>query len=444
MPLSFKGGFHIRDYKELTAACEAKPLLPCDLHIFPITQHIGTPLNVLVKPGDYVKVGDKLADAEEYMAVPVHSSVSGTVQKIEKHIHPSGSMVESVFVENDKLYTPSDNIHPIENIDSLSKRELLWVIRDAGIVGLGGAGFPAHVKLDTKNNIKFLIINGAECEPYITADHRRMLENTQDVINGIRVAMKILSLDTAYVGIETNKRDCISAFRQLLRYDNSIRIMSLKPKYPQGAEKMLIKAITGKNVPTGGLPADVGAIVMNIETVYEVGCAFRTGMPLTERIVTISGDAVKNPSNFKVPLGVPASFLFEAAGGFVNPPKKIIMGGPMMGIAQYSLDVPVIKTTSSILAFSEPETVYDSEAPCIRCGKCVEHCPMNLMPNKLSQFSLKGDAESAEKYNILDCMQCGMCSYICPARKNLLANIRNMRPVVLKNIRKRKEAEKNG
>lgn len=444
MSLSFKGGLHIRDYKGLTNSYETKPLLPCDVHIFPIAQHIGAPLKVLVQSGDTVKVGDKLADAEEYMAVPVHSSVSGTVKSINRHITPSGAMIESVFVENDKLYTPSESIAPVKNIDALSKRELLWVVRDAGIVGMGGAGFPAHVKLDAKNGIKFLIINGAECEPYITADHRRMLENTKEIIEGIKIVEKILGINSAYIGIETNKRDCINAFKQLLRYDDSIKIMSLKPKYPQGAEKMLIKAVTGKNVPTGGLPADVGAIVMNIETVYEIERAFSAGMPVTERIVTVSGDAVKNPSNFLVPLGVPASFLFEAAGGFVKEPKKIISGGPMMGFAQYSLDMPVIKTTSSILAFSNPDSVYDPDSPCIRCGKCVAHCPMKLMPNKLSLFAVKGNAEAAEKYNILDCMQCGMCSYVCPAKRNLLANIRKMRPVVLKNIRTKKEAEKNG
>lgn len=443
MPLSFKGGLHIRDYKEFTNSYETKPLMPCDLHIFPITQHIGTPLNVLVKPGDVVKVGDKLADAEDYMAVPVHSSVSGTVQKIDSHLHPSGAMITSVFVENDKLYTPSESIRPVEDIDNLSKRQLLWIVRDAGIVGLGGAGFPAHIKLDTKNNIKFLIINGAECEPYITADHRRMIENTNEVIYGIKIAAKILGLKTSYIGIETNKRECIRAFKQNLRFDDSINIISLQTKYPQGAEKMLIKAITGKNVPINGLPADVGTIVMNVETVYAIGRAFKTGMPLTERIVTVSGDAVKEPSNFIVPFGVPASFLFESAGGFINEPKKIIFGGPMMGISQYSLDVPIIKTTSAVLAFSHPTSVYDAEAPCIRCGKCVIHCPMHLMPNKLSNFSIKGDAESAEKYNILDCIQCGMCSYICPAKKNLLANIRNMRPVVMKNMRQKKEAAKN-
>ena len=442
MALSFKCGLHVRDFKGYTNSCEIKPLLPCDMHIFPTEQHIGAPLNVLVNVGDTVCVGQKLADAEEYMAVPVHSSVSGTVKKIEKYISPSGNTVTSVFVENDKLYTPFKGIKPIKDISALSKREMLWVIRDAGIVGMGGAGFPAHVKLDTDKKIKFLIINGAECEPYITADHRRMLENTEDIIAGIRIVMSILDLKQAYIGIETNKRDCILSFKQLLRYDESIHIMPLKPKYPQGAEKMLIKAITGKNVPTGKLPADIGAIVMNIETVYEISRAFYTGMPLTERIVTVSGDAVNNPSNFLVPLGVPASFLFDAAGGFSKPPKKIIFGGPMMGNSQYSLDVPITKTTSAVLAFSESEQAFYNDMPCIRCGKCVAHCPMGLMPNKLSAFAKAGDTENAEKYNVLDCMQCGMCSYVCPARKDPLGNIRNIRPVVMKNIRERKEAAK--
>lgn len=444
MALSFKGGLHIHDHKKLSNKCETKPLPPCDEHIFPITQHVGAPLKVLVSVGDTVKVGDKIADAEEYMAVPVHSSVSGTVTKIEKHIHPSGNMVETVFVENDKEYTLSDRIKPIENIDMLSKRELLWVIRDAGIVGMGGAGFPAHVKLDSKNKIKYLIINGAECEPYITADHRRMLENTEEVIFGIRTLMKVLEVKEAYIGIETNKRKCIEALKKQIRYDSSIKIMSLKPKYPQGAEKMLIKAITGKSVPSGGLPSDVGAAVLNIETVYAVGRAFSKGMPLTERIVTVSGDAICEPSNFLVPLGVPISFLIEAAGGFSTEARKVITGGPMMGVAQFDLSVPVIKTTSSVLALANIDKTYNPESVCIRCGKCVAHCPMNLMPNKLSDLCQDGDIKGAVKYNILDCMQCGMCSYVCPGNKNMLADIRVMRSEAMQYVRERKEAEKNG
>lgn len=444
MALSFKGGLHIKDHKKPSNKCETKPLPSCAEHIFPIRQHIGAPLKVLVNVGDTVKVGDKIADAEEYMAVPVHSSVSGTVTKIEKHIHPSGDMVEAVFVENDNQYTLSDKIKPVKNIDMLSKREMLWVIRDAGIVGMGGAGFPAHVKLDSKNKIKYLIINGAECEPYITADHRRMLENTEEVVFGIRVLMQVLDLKEAYIGIETNKRECIEMLKKQTRYDNSIKIMPLKPKYPQGAEKMLIKAITGKNVPSGGLPSDVGAAVLNIETVYDIGRAFGEGMPLTERIVTVSGDAISTPSNFVVPLGVPISFLIEAAGGFSKEARKVITGGPMMGTAQFDLSVPVIKTTSSVLALATVDETYNPEAVCIRCGKCVAHCPMNLMPNKLSYLCQNGDTKSAVEYNILDCMQCGMCSYVCPGNKNMLADIRVMRSAAMQYVRERKEAEKNG
>ncbi len=444
MALSFKGGMHIHDHKKPMNKYEVRPIMTCDEHMFPIAQHIGAPLKVLVKEGDAVRVGDKIADAEEYMAVPVHSSVSGTVKKIEKHIHPNGSMVETVFVENDKLYTLSDKIKPVTDIESLSKRELLWVIRDAGIVGMGGAGFPAHVKLDPKDKIKYLIINGAECEPYITADHRRMIENTEEVVDGIRIMMKVLDVKEAYIGIETNKRKCIEVLKKHTRYDDSIKIIPLKPKYPQGAEKMLIKAITGKSVPSGGLPSDVGCVVMNIETAYAINRAFREGMPLVKRIVTVSGDAVNEPSNLLVPLGVPFSFLFEAAGGFKKDAKKVIMGGPMMGMAQFDMSAPVIKTTSSLIAFSEPDKIYDPDTPCIRCGKCVEHCPMGLMPNKLSTLSKNKDTEGAVKYNILDCMQCGMCSYICPAKKNLLANIRTMRPDAMRYLKEKKEAEKNG
>lgn len=441
MAFTFKGGLHIRDHKELTNSCEIKPLLPCDTHIFPLIQHIGAPLEVKVAVGDTVKVGQVLADADSFMAVPVHSSVSGKVTAVKNHIHPSGRKVMSVFVENDNLYTPIHEPIPVcDNFNDLSRDEFLKIIRDTGLVGLGGAGFPTHVKLSAKDKISFLIINGAECEPYITADHSCMLAHTQNIIDGLKAVMNILELKESYIGIETNKTDCINAFNRLLRYDKSIHIMPLKPKYPQGAEKMLIKAISGRTVPSGGLPSDVGAMVMNIATLYAIGRVLETSLPLTERIVTVSGDDVNTPSDFLVPLGVPFSFLFEAAGGFIESPEKIICGGPMMGIAQYSLDAPVIKTTSSLLAFKKAAKVYDPDSPCIRCGSCVSHCPMHLMPYKLSTFALNNDAESAEKYHIVDCIQCGMCSYICPAKRNLLSNIMNMRPVVMNAIRERKKA----
>ena len=437
MAISFKGGIHIHDHKE-TSGLEVKPLMPCPKHIFPLIQHIGTPIEPIVKVGDTVKVGQKIADAESYMAVPIHSSISGTVKEICNYVHPSGTMVKSIIIENDNLYTSID-AKPVDNLDDLSDEQLQWLVREGGLVGLGGAGFPTHVKLAPKKPIKFFIINGAECEPYLTADHRRMVENSEDVIKGIHLAMKILHIKQAYIGIEKNKSECINALKLAARYDESINIIPLKTKYPQGAEKTLLKAIAGINLPSSKIPADVGALIMNVDTVYELGRILTTGMPITERIVTVAGDAVTEPDNFRVPIGVPISFLFESAKGFKCEPKKVIMGGPMMGNAQYTLDVPVIKTTSAVLAFANPDTVYDPEGTCIRCGRCVRFCPMQLMPFKISEAGLKNNVDMALKYHIMDCMQCGICSYVCPTKTNLLANIRNIRPDAINALRKEHE-----
>lgn len=435
MAVSFKGGKHVKDYK-ITASCEARPLMPCQEHIYPVIQHIGAPNVPIVKVGDEVKVGQKIADSDAFMSSPIHSSVSGKVTAIKKHVHPSGNMVEAIFVENDSLYTPIDNPNIIEDYTKLEPAELIKIIREAGIVGMGGAGFPTHIKLAPKTTPKYLIVNGAECEPYITTDHRRMVENAEDIVDGIHIVMHILGVKSAYIGIENNKRKCMEALRKASRYDESINIISMKTKYPQGAEKVLVKTITGRSIPVGMLPADVGCVVINVETVYNISKTIRTGMPMTESLVTVSGDAINEPDNFIVPFGVPISFLIEQAKGFKCEPKKIIMGGPMTGTAQYTLDVPGIKTTSAILAFANPPQIYDEESPCIRCGRCVEMCPMNLMPNKLSKAALDEDVEKALKYNILDCMQCGVCSYVCPSKKNLLANIRNIRPAAMAEVRK--------
>ncbi|MDY3031257.1 MAG: electron transport complex subunit RsxC [Clostridia bacterium] len=440
MALTFKGGLHIPDRK-LTSKLAVKDLPGTPLHYFPINQHKGAPLSPTVKVGDYVKVGQKLADTEEFVAAPVHSSVSGTVKEISPHVNAIGIKTDTIVIENDEKYEIFEGIKPVEDIDSLTTREMLWIIRDAGLIGLGGAGFPTHVKLNPPKQIEFLIINGAECEPYITSDHRRMLENPSEIIEGAKILMKLLNVKKAHIGVEANKRDAIDMLRQTARFDDSIIIDTLKTKYPQGAEKQLIKAITGRNVPTGKIPADVGAVVVNTDTVFNIWRAFKKGMPVIDRIITVSGDAVNNPGNFRVPLGVSVSYMIEQAGGFKEQPQKIIIGGPMMGFAQYTTDVPVAKTTSAIVALLEAPVTYDEDMPCIRCGKCVHNCPMSLMPNHLNQAALDRDVETAMRYNILDCIECGLCSYTCPARKNMLQNISAFKPEVMKFIRK---GNKNG
>ena len=424
MSYTFKGGLHIEDRKELTNRVPSVSLPDCPEHIFPLRQHIGAPLTPLVKVGDEVKVGQKIADSDSFMSVPVHSSVSGKVTAIRHRLHPSGEKIDAIFVENDMQYTVHEDVRPIDNYMSMSKEDMLQVIRDKGLVGMGGAGFPTFIKLNPKQKIDYLILNGAECEPYITSDNRRMVEYSKEVILGTRIAMQVLGLKKAYIGIEENKPDCKEALLTALGKDKDIEIKMLKTKYPQGSEKHLIKAITKRSVPSGKLPADVGCVVMNVDTAYDLWNAFENGMPVVRRIVTVSGDCVKNPCNFEAPTGVPIEFLFEAAGGFTRNPQKVICGGPMMGTAQYNLKPPTVKTTSSVLAIADIDKVFSSETPCIRCGKCVNHCPMRLMPLNLNLFSRNKNYEMAEKYHITDCIECGLCSYICPSKRNLLQHIR--------------------
>lgn len=437
---TFKGGLHIYDFKEYTNEKPVKEIESGSVYIFPLQQHIGAPLEATVKKGDYVKVGDVIADnTDAFVAVPLHSSVSGTVVAVEPRLHTSGVIITSVVIENDGQFIMSENLTP-KNPDNMSSDEIIREIRNAGIVGMGGAGFPTHVKLTIPNDkrIDTLIINGAECEPYITADHRRMLELPRDVIDGVNIVKKALGVNIAYIGVENNKKDAIEVLNKEIGEDKGIKVIPLKTKYPQGGEKQLIYAITKRKVPTGGLPADVGVVVINIDTVSQISNAFRTGVPLIDRIVTVSGDCINEPSNFWVRCGMQFEDVINAAGGFSKQPKKLIMGGPMMGIAQYSTKVPVVKTTSSILALSDTGENYKDDVQCLRCGKCVENCPMNLMPLYLNKYSRNGDLEMAEKYHIMDCMECGLCSYLCPGLEGPIHNIRIAKQQIIENRRKQK------
>lgn len=440
MPLTFRGGLHIPDHKSLTNSLPIKKAGGAPIHIFPLMQHIGAPLDLLVNPGDHVFAGQPIASSGAFVSAPLHSSVSGKVIKTEPHLHPSGAVVTSVFIENDFKYEIYPEIKPPKDVGNMSKEEMLQIIKDAGIVGMGGAGFPTHVKLSPppEKKITHVIVNGAECEPYLTSDHRRMLEAPDKILDGLEIIKKILGLDMGYIAIETNKPDAIELLTQKASERQGIQVIPLKTKYPQGAEKQLIYAVTKRKVPAGGLPADVGVIVVNADTAAAVDTAFKTGMPLTKRIVTMSGNCYNDPCNLEVPIGVPFSHLVEAAGGFSKEPKKLIMGGPMMGIAQYSLDVPVIKTTSALLALSDEGTNYEKNTPCIRCGQCVSHCPMHLSPLYLSKYALSGDLEKCEKYHIPDCIECGICSYLCPGMQSPLQNIRTAKHQIIENRRKNK------
>ncbi len=439
--LTFRGGIHPSGNKKHT---EKKPLVeiaPPELLYFPLNQHIGAPLSPVVSIGDTVLKMQKIADAESYMSAPLHSSVSGKVKDIGLYLNHSNVKVPTIVIENDGEDREAEPIHT-KNPDELTPEEMKNIIREAGIVGMGGAGFPTHVKLSppADKKITHLIINGAECEPYLTSDRRVMLEMTDDVIGGLKYLMKMLSLNECFVGIEDNAKDAIDALRKKAKEVAGIHILELKQKYPQGSEKQIINAITGIEVPMGALPMDVGCIVINIGTVAEIFRAIEKGIPLHRRIVTVSGDAVKNPGNFYARIGTPFKALTDAAGGFNEEPEKIIMGGPMMGIAGVSLDIPVVKGTSGILAFSREQAHIKKESACIRCGRCVSACPMRLMPTTLDMYSRKGDTETLMKYNIMNCMECGSCTYVCPSKRYLVQSIRMGKQTI--NTKRAKEAKK--
>jgi len=431
---TFKGGLHIPDHKNTTNKITIRKIDGAPVHIYPLNQHIGAVLDAKVSVGDNVKIGDVIADSEAYLSSPVHASVSGKVIDIKPFFHPSGNKTMAIFVENDYKYEISDRIKPID-INDLSKEEIVKVIRNCGVVGMGGAGFPVHVKLSPpkEKKVTHLIVNAAECEPYLTSDHRRLLEEGEKVIKGLKICLGLFDLDKGYIAVEANKPDAIKHLKSF--NDKKIEVVSLKTKYPQGSEKHLIKAVSGREVPSGSLPVDVGAIVINVDTAYQIAETFETGMPLISRIITVAGDSIKNPCNLEVRLGTPFDFVIKEAGGFIKEPKKILNGGPMMGIAQYNIEVPTIKTTSAILALSEVADVYDENMSCIRCGKCISHCPMQLMPLYLSKYSKENNLEMCEKYHILDCIECGLCSYQCPAKQGLVQHIRIAKQKVIEKRR---------
>ncbi len=438
---TFRGGIHPPEHKELT---EHKPIVKLDapkMVILPLRQHIGATLEPLVKVGEHVYMGQKIADSDQFVSAPVHSSVSGKVMKIEEYFHPSGMKAPAIFIENDGKDELDPSVKPIGDYRKLSPPDIAKTARQAGLVGMGGAGFPTHIKLmpPKDKKVEYLIINGAECEPYLTSDHRVMLEEGEEVLYGLKVMMHNFGVDKAYLAIEENKMDAAEHMQKLLNGDNSIEVCVLKTKYPQGSEKHLIKAVSGREVPSGKLPIDAGAVVNNIDTCTALARVMKTGMPLIRRIVTVSGLGVKKPCNFEVRIGTDFQTLFDAAGGLKEDVKKVIMGGPMMGIAQYDLRTPVVKGTSGLLALLENEVIWEKEMPCTRCAKCVDGCPMGLMPLYLSAYSKKEDYDMMIKYHITDCIECGSCSYVCPSRKNPLQRIRIGKQLTMQRLREQKK-----
>ncbi|MFA5524427.1 MAG: electron transport complex subunit RsxC [Tissierellales bacterium] len=435
---TFKGGIHPPHYKRYSEKAEIEKAEEPKVVIIPMQQHIGAPCEPIVKVGDKVKVGQKIGEAKAFVSAPVHSSVSGLVKKVSSMDTPTGSGVMCITIESDGLNEIHENVKPKGDIEKLTKEEIIEIVKEAGITGQGGAGFPTHVKLSPPpdKRIDTVILNGAECEPFLTADHRLMLEHPEKVVYGLRALMKAVGVNKGYIGIENNKPDAISAMVKAAEKDSDIEVISLVAKYPQGDEKRLINAATGRVVPSGGLPMDVGVIVNNVGTAYSIANAIQIGMPLVERIVTVTGSAINTPKNLMVKIGTPFKDIIAQCGGFKEAPGKIIMGGPMMGLAQFTDEVPVIKGTSGILVLNEKEAKIPEPNPCIRCGKCVYICPVNLQPLFISQLSLKGQYDDTQRYHVLDCIECGSCSFVCPSKRPLLQSIKVAKKEVLAKRRK--------
>lgn len=436
------GGIHPRE-KKLSVGHPITPVLPSGQVAILLGQHIGAPAKLVVAKGDTVKVGTKIAEPVGVVSAAIHSSVSGRVNKIDVVVDASGYPKPAVFidVEGDEWEEGIDRTDTVVKECSLTAEEIVGKIADAGIVGLGGACFPTHVKLCPPSTCRpeCLIVNGVECEPFLTADHQLMLEHAEEIMVGVFILMKAIRVNKAFVGIENNKPDAIRLMQKVAATYAGIEIVPLQVKYPQGGEKQLIDAIMGRQVPAGALPVSVGAVVQNVSTVFAVYQAVQKNKPLFERVVTVTGDGLVNPSNLCVRVGTPVRQLVEACGGLPEDTCKVICGGPMMGKALVNLDVPVSKGTSGILLMGGQEARRAAVQPCVRCAKCVAVCPMGLEPYLLATASAHGDFERAEKENILSCIECGSCQFTCPSNRPILDYVRLGKAKVAVMIRARKK-----
>lgn len=437
---SFKGGIKPGHHKETSEMETVKMPLPSKV-VIPMLQHIGAPCMPLVKKGDRVLVGQKIGDSEKMISSPVHSSVSGTVTDVRPILYSTGVEVMAVEIKPDGLQEVHESVVPPV---CSGKDGLLRCIRESGLVGLGGAGFPTAVKLSPPPDkaLDVLVINGAECEPFITSDYREMIENPEGIVEGTKKVMEITGINRAYIAIEENKPLAIDTISSLIQDADNIEVVKLAARYPQGGEKQLIYAVTGRRVPVGKLPSEVGVLVQNVTTVSFLANYLKTGMPLIKKKVTIDGGAAANPMNVEVLIGTPLGEVFEFCGGFCEEPRKVIMGGPMMGVAQYSLDNSVLKQTNALLALNEKEAAEPKESVCIRCGKCVSACPMSLMPLYINANVMRGNFEETEKYHVNDCIECGCCSYVCPASRHLVQSVRYAK-AELRKLAARKQGGKN-
>ncbi len=429
MVYTFRGGIHPGTHADpgFKSATNTKPIEAMkapEQVILPVSMHIGAPASPIVKVGDIVDMGQMVAEAPAPVCAPVHASVSGKVIAVEPRLHGNGSKVLSIVIENDFEDRLHESVHPYD-FEAMTNEERIEHIRTGGIVGHGGATFPTHIKIQSGiGKVDTVIINGAECEPYITSDHRLLLEHPEDMVEGLKLLVKILGVKQGLIGIEENKSDTYAKIEELIAGDPTLKLCPLKCRYPQGAEKQLINAVTGREVPSGKLPADAGCAVFNVDTAGAIYRRFATGMPVVRRIVTVSGSAVANPKNLEVRVGTPMEKLIDECGGFKEAPNKLLMGGPMMGVAQYSLDIPVMKGTNAFLAFCGEEDKRVEEPQCIRCGKCINACPMHLLPIFMNVYGKAEDLDTAVEVGVLDCIECGSCSYECPARIPLVQQFR--------------------
>ena len=435
---TFKGGVHPYDGKDLAKDQPIRRIKPKEILVYPLSQHIGAPASPIVAVGDTVLRGQKIAEAGGFVSAPVFASVSGTVKAIEPRHVATGDLVNYIIIENDGEMKETD-FHGVEDVASLSKEQIIEKVKEAGVVGMGGAGFPTHVKLSPKepDKIEFIIANCAECEPYLTADYRRMLENPEELIGGMKIVLRLFDHAKGILGVEDNKPDCIQKLKELTKDEERIEVMPLKTKYPQGGERQLIYATTGRAINSKMLPADAGCIVDNVETLVAINRAVKEGKPVMDRIFTVTGDAVANPGNFEYCIGMSYAEILEEAGGFKEDPEKMISGGPMMGFAVFSLEIPTTKTSSSLLCFKKDDVSASEVTACINCGRCVSVCPEQIVPSRLAKMSQFHDSESFEKWNGMECIECGSCSYICPAKRPLAQYIKTMKKQILAERRKK-------
>ena len=435
--LTFKGGIHPYEGKELSKDKAIVEYFPKGDVAISMSQHIGAPAKPVVNVGDYVLTGQLIGEASGFISANVHSSVSGKVKAIEPRMLVNGSKATCIIIENDGKFDEVEFEKP-KSLEELSKEEIVELVKKAGIVGMGGAGFPTNVKLSPKepDKIDYVIVNGAECEPYLTSDYRRLIEEPEVVIVGLKVMLKLFDNAKGIIAVEDNKLDAIAKLKELVKSEDRIEIKTLYTKYPQGAERMLINAVTGRKINSSMLPADAGCVVDNVDTVFAIKSAVIDGRPLIKRVITVTGDAINEPHNFLVRTGTNHSELIDAAGGFKEEPEKIISGGPMMGMAISTIDVPVTKTSSALLCYVKDPLSKVKETNCINCGRCVSVCPGRIIPTRLAEFSEHGDMENFVKYNGLECCECGCFSYICPAKRNLTQAIKSMRKQVLASKKK--------